>query len=597
MSHCTRLQAAKLDSRDRSGMEVIRRRPTIVSHGQRVLLDEILQVDKMVKLFAIITVISLGGSIVTNTSAESDIPYLEVSNWAVRFGAQLWEIGKQATRSREIKERYAADARVEVVDGLTLLKEISQDLENMMSDKVDAIKRIMDAAENVAMAYQPEDDRNMPYYNVKRLNEQFQGNATAAKIYELSGLRELALVRSRIFGNAEVNTSVSAVHVPTNVYDGIPAVMNGILWSDQLDRIFESNHNSDPSLSWQFFGSSTGFMRQYPASKWANGEMEPDLFDCRLRPWYLQAAASPKDLFILVDTSGSMTGVRKEIAKHVVLTLLDTLSENDYVNIYRFNDSLIPIVSCFEDKLVQANLENIKELKMGMENLETKGISNFTSALTTAFEILGKYNKTKQGAQCNQAIMLVTDGAPLPYQEIFEKYNSPHRPVRMFTYLIGREIADQHNLIAMSRDNKGFFVHVTTMAEVREQVLKYIPVLSRPMVMYQKDHPIVWTPIYADLADKTKQKYRMVTSVATPVFDRKNYSNITERILINDAWVERTRTARTANLLGVAGTDIAISDLIKRIPAYKLGANGYSFIINNNGYLLHHPDFRPVVSD
>ena len=143
--------------------------------------------------------------------------------------------------------------------------------------------------------------------------------------------------------------------------------------------------------------------------------MEPDLFDCRLRPWYLQAAASPKDLFILVDTSGSMTGVRKEIAKHVVLTLLDTLSENDYVNIYRFNDSLIPIVSCFEDKLVQvlqktlyfdeksvirfsmylspsyqANLENIKELKMGMENLETKGISNFTSALTTAFEILGK---------------------------------------------------------------------------------------------------------------------------------------------------------------------------------------------------------------
>ena len=37
-------------------------------------------------------------------------------------------------------QRYAADARVEVVDGLTLLKEISQDLENMMSDKVDAIK-------------------------------------------------------------------------------------------------------------------------------------------------------------------------------------------------------------------------------------------------------------------------------------------------------------------------------------------------------------------------------------------------------------------------------------------------------------------------
>ena len=49
-------------------------------------------------------------------------------------------------------------------------------------------------------------------------------------------------------------------------------------------------------------------------------------------------------------------------------------------------------------------------------------------------------------------------------------------------------------------NGKGYFVRVTTLAEVREQVLKYIPVLSRPMVMYQKDHPLIWTPVYADQA-------------------------------------------------------------------------------------------------
>ena len=42
--------------------------------------------------------------------------------------------------------------------------------------------------------------------------------------------------------------------------------MNGIVWSEQLDRIFISNYESDPSLTWQFFGSSTGFMRQFPGS-------------------------------------------------------------------------------------------------------------------------------------------------------------------------------------------------------------------------------------------------------------------------------------------------------------------------------------------
>ena len=45
----------------------------------------------------------------------------------------------------------------------------------------------------------------------------------------------------------------------------------------------------------------------------------------------------------------------------------------------------------------------------------------------------------------------------------------------------------------------GYFTHVTTLGEVKEQVLKYIPVMARPMVMYRDKHPIVWTGVYADI--------------------------------------------------------------------------------------------------
>jgi hypothetical protein len=59
------------------------------------------------------------------------------------------------------------------------------------------------------------------------------------------------------------------------------------------------------------------------------------------------------------------------------------------------------------------------------------------------------------GAESNQAIMLVTDGVPYTYENIFQEFNQPHKPVRVFTYLIGREISDLDAAKWMACDNKG----------------------------------------------------------------------------------------------------------------------------------------------
>ena len=52
-------------------------------------------------------------------------------------------------------------------------------------------------------------------------------------------------------------------------------------------------------------------------------------------------------------------------------------------------------------------------------------------------------NRTERGARCNQAIMIVTDGSPDTYEEIFEKYNSPQRRVRQWCSWIYRERANK----------------------------------------------------------------------------------------------------------------------------------------------------------
>jgi len=54
-----------------------------------------------------------------------------------------------------------------------------------------------------------------------------------------------------------------------------------------------------------------------------------------------------------------------------------------------------------------------------------------------------------------------------------QEYNEPHKPVRMFTYLIGREISDLEAAKWMACNNKGYFTHVTTLAEVKEQVSQH----------------------------------------------------------------------------------------------------------------------------
>ena len=56
-----------------------------------------------------------------------------------------------------------------------------------------------------------------------------------------------------------------------------------------------------------------------------------DVYMCR----YIQAAASPKDMVILVDSSGSMKGLRMEIAKATVEKIVDTLSDDDFFNVVR----------------------------------------------------------------------------------------------------------------------------------------------------------------------------------------------------------------------------------------------------------------------
>ncbi|TNN56360.1 Voltage-dependent calcium channel subunit alpha-2/delta-1 [Liparis tanakae] len=101
-----------------------------------------------------------------------------------------------------------------------------------------------------------------------------------------------------------VSYNTTAVHIPTDIYEGSSIILNELNWTEALEDVFRKNKEEDPTLLWQVFGSATGLARYFPASPWTDSSNladKIDLYDVRRRPWYIQGAASPKDMLILVD--------------------------------------------------------------------------------------------------------------------------------------------------------------------------------------------------------------------------------------------------------------------------------------------------------
>uniref|UniRef100_A0A8C8RT64 Calcium voltage-gated channel auxiliary subunit alpha2delta 2 n=1 Tax=Pelusios castaneus TaxID=367368 RepID=A0A8C8RT64_9SAUR len=350
----------------------------------------------------------------------------------------------------------------------------------------------------------------------------------------------------------KVNYSYAAVQIPTDIYKGSTVILNELNWTEALENVFIENRKEDPSLLWQVFGSATGVTRYYPATPW-RAPNKIDLYDVRRRPWYIQGASSPKDMVIIVDVSGSVSGLTLKLMKTSVCEMLDTLSDDDYVNVASFNEKAKP-VSCFKH-LVQANIRNKKVFKEDVQEMVAKGTTDYKAGFEYAFDQLQNSNITR--ANCNKMIMMFTDGGEDRVQDVFEKYNWPNKTVRVFTFSVGQHNYDVTPLQWMACANKGYYFEIPSIGAIRINTQEYLDVLGRPMVLAgNKAKQVQWTNVYQDALG-----LGLVVTGTLPVF------NLTE-----DGSSNR-----------------------KRNWGGGLGANGYIFAIDLNGYILLHPNLQPQI--
>nr|XP_006820803.1 PREDICTED: voltage-dependent calcium channel subunit alpha-2/delta-1-like [Saccoglossus kowalevskii] len=476
-----------------------------------------------------------------------------VNEWSARIGLWLTEhILNNASGIEYLTERYKSENIPLVpVHGEQIVTEIADNWENLLGKKMTALEHLVRHLEEECLVYKYDPDitpDDVEYHPAKNV--------------------DLTLANSTKFGQP-VNTTASVVHIPTDIFTGDPRILNGIKWTSKLDEVYISNYKEDPSLIWQYFGSAEGYMRTYPAHNWSLGPLMIDEYDVRRRTWYIQAAASPKDMMILIDVSGSVHGLVLELIKASAVSLIDTLGENDFVNIASFNERA-RFVSCFET-FVQANERNKNVMKDKIRLLVDNGIASFDIGFTFAFEQFKKFKETSafqeenQGANCSQVIMLLTDGGEQRAEEVFRNYNLPIE-TRVFTYVVGPQVTSSGGVKYMACENEGYFSRIPAVGAIRLNTLNYVRVLSRPMAL-ERARVYQWSNIYLDAMG-----LGMMTTVTLPVYNRT--------------------TPENQQLLGVTGTDVTIADMEELIPEYKLGPASYAFGINTNGYILIHPRLK-----
>ncbi|XP_034018822.1 voltage-dependent calcium channel subunit alpha-2/delta-1-like [Thalassophryne amazonica] len=480
----------------------------------------------------------------------------------------LIEDGSNMQQLIQIYHNHKTHFSVETNNAAELVATAAGNIEKLLENRSEALKRLAKEAEKFQKDHEWRVDSEVDkivYYNAKDdLNQTDKKNRYVPEDFHVDpDFKRL------------VSYNTTAVHIPTDIYEGSTIILNELNWTEALEDVFRKNKEEDPSLLWQVFGSATGLTRYYPASPWidvSNSADNIDLYDVRRRPWYIQGAASPKDMLILVDASGSVSGLTLKLIKTSVGEMLETLSDDDFVNVVYFNDKA-HYAACFEN-LVQANVRNKRILKDAVQGILAKGITNYRGGFELAFQQLAQMNVSR--ANCNKIIMLFTDGGEERAEEIFEKYN-PKQAVRIFTFSVGQHNYDKGPIQWMACKNKGYYYEIPSIGAIRLNTQEYLDVLGRPMVKADKmPKQVQWTNVYLDALE-----LGLVITGTVPVFNKTSTGS---------------KKSQNQLILGVMAIDVSLEDIKRLTPRFSFGPNGYYFAIDPNGYVLLHPNLQPLTA-
>ena len=346
-----------------------------------------------------------------------------------------------------------------------------------------------------------------------------------------------------------VNQS-SAVYIPVVKVTG-NATFNDISWTSSL-----VDPASPPQNSY-FIGTVNGILRFYPGTIWPE---QYDMYDCRFQSWFLQAGSSKHDIAMLIDRSGSVTGITLRTIKRIAKLVLNIIPSSYRFNVFLFNNETVPLKPCLGSDPLPATDDAKSAMLAELDSIQAALPGLFNDALLKLQDTF--FNKSMADGICRRMIILFTDGK-IDFNVDTIKRTLNDLNVRLLVLDFSSPLSPRTNrqLKEMACAVNGHYVFVKKISdwfEVADMFFdtvcsKYVTPLPVPL------------PQWSDPTITFYKKKSMILSV--PLYNKSSETSI---------------------LAGVLGTEVLLDDFVTEL-SNDAGSLTYAVISLPSGRVIRHP--------